>query len=246
MRAWNRNQGVRLGWPDAIRGKDSETLLPSYRLAPLRWDDQRAVAELLVRAFAEDPLVRAICGPADRRGRRRMFWSFLVSVRAHALSPQPAYAVRSASGAIVAVALLSRPGIALEARADPWVSLWAVVRMGREATRRSIEAAKAIARHVPRFPLTYVRTLAVDPAHQRRGLGSALLDEVLRRSPPSWPLYLETAREANVRFYERNGFACAGSFRCLGVDIWRMLHPPVASGEQRAANAEKRRVANRE
>ncbi len=199
---------------------------PGYRLAPLAWSDQKEVAHLLVRAFAGDPLVTAICGAADRVGQRRMFWSFLLSVRAHALSPQPAWVVRSERGEFAAVVLVSRPGMGLQAPADTWFSLLGMSRMGLKATRRSIEAAQAIARHAPPGPFTYVRTLAVDPEHQRRGLGSGLLAHVFAHSPLHWPVYLETAREQNLWFYSRQGFRCVGTFRCHGVEIWRMLRRP--------------------
>lgn len=201
---------------------------PGYQIEPLRWSEQHSVAEVLVRAFQDDPLVNAICGPANPDGRRRMYWSFLLSVRGHSLSSQPAWVVRHRQGRCAAVVLVSRPGMALQSRSDVWFSLRALCRIGWSATRRGVEAAEAIVRHAPPVPFTYVRTLAVDPSVQRHGLGSALLSHVFAHSPPAWPVYLETARERNVLFYSQHGFECIGTFRCLDVTIWRMFRPAAA------------------
>ncbi|MGH7761429.1 MAG: GNAT family N-acetyltransferase [Candidatus Dormibacteraceae bacterium] len=49
--------------------------------------------------------------------------------------------------------------------------------------------------------------MAVDPAHQRQGIGSALLDEALRRLRISGATILwASARDNAVPFYQRFGF----------------------------------------
>ena len=62
-------------------------------------------------------------------------------------------------------------------------------------------------------PDHWIRWLAVRGSAQRRGAGAALLDEVLKRSPPPCTVSLATFGEDNVqgrparRLYERFGFA---------------------------------------
>lgn len=213
---------------------EQRELPPGYRIEPLRWSEQREATRLLVRAFRDDPLVNAICGPPNRDGLRRMYWSFLLSVRGHSLSSQPAWVVRHPRGVCAGLVLVSRAGMALQSPGDTWFSLRALFRIGWNAARRGAEAAEAIVRHAPPFPFTYVRTLAVDPGEQNQGLGSALLCRVFAHSPATWPVYLETARERNVLFYGQHGFHCIGMFRCLDVPIWRMLRPaaPGSHGNQ--------------
>ena len=56
-------------------------------------------------------------------------------------------------------------------------------------------------------PHWHLRLLGVDPDHQGRGLGTALLEHGLRRADGTGhPCFLETFSERNVPFYLRNGF----------------------------------------
>jgi len=62
--------------------------------------------------------------------------------------------------------------------------------------------------HHPDEPHWYLATLGTDPSAQGRGIGSALLADVLERCDrEATPAYLETETEANVAFYARHGFA---------------------------------------
>ena len=59
----------------------------------------------------------------------------------------------------------------------------------------------------PKAPHWYLFAIGVDPDHQGRGVGSALLDAVLSRCDElGEPAYLEASTEANARLYARYGF----------------------------------------
>jgi GNAT superfamily N-acetyltransferase len=59
----------------------------------------------------------------------------------------------------------------------------------------------------PETPHYYLRLLAVAPAAQGQGVGSALLRPILEICDRDRvPAYLETDTDPNVRFYERHGF----------------------------------------
>jgi len=191
--------------------------------AVLRWEDERRVAALLARAFVDDPLVMAICdAPAPQR-LERMRWSFRVAVRSHWLGRQPAWTLVDGGGTPLGVVLATRSRLAVHPHSDLLFTLRGLRHIGARLALRGLKAAQIIASHAPPEPFTYLRTLGVDPEHQRRGLGSRLVEQVLRSAPPTLPVYLETAKEQNVPFYVRHGFALAGEFDCLGVPVWRLL-----------------------
>ena len=72
----------------------------------------------------------------------------------------------------------------------------------------------------------YLMQLAVEPARQGQGIGSALLQALLDLADrQSLPCYLETNNEKNLRLYERNGFAVTGHGQVIpaGPLTWAML-----------------------
>jgi ribosomal protein S18 acetylase RimI-like enzyme len=78
-------------------------------------------------------------------------------------------------------------------------------------------------------PHWFLLALAVDPAHQRRGVGTTLTAPTLadadRRGIPA---YLETTSEANVAYYARTGFAVVREAvpDTAGPRTWLMLREP--------------------
>lgn len=75
----------------------------------------------------------------------------------------------------------------------------------------------------------YLMALGVIPESQGDGHGGRLISIGLERADgDSLPCYLETNTEANVRFYERRGFAVVGSGRLPedGPPYWCMRRPP--------------------
>ncbi len=201
------------------------------KIAILRWEDERCVAALLARAFVDDPLVTAICGAPPPERELRMRWSFRVALRSHWLSHQPAWIGNDLDGAPCGVVLATRARTAMASHSDTLFALRGLRHIGVRTAWRGVRAAQVIASHAPPEPFTYLRTLGVDPEHQRRGIGSRLVRQVIRGSPPDLPIYLETAKEENLAFYTRHGFEPAGEFRCLGVRVWRLIRPPTTDSQ---------------
>jgi len=62
-------------------------------------------------------------------------------------------------------------------------------------------------RYHPHEPHWYLPLIGVDPIHQRKGHGAALLQYALRQCDRDHtPAYLESTNPANVPLYERHGF----------------------------------------
>jgi GNAT superfamily N-acetyltransferase len=70
----------------------------------------------------------------------------------------------------------------------------------------------------------YLWFLAVDPSHQRGGVGRALLARVY--GDATAPVYLDTANPANVPYYAGNGFEELGTAAGpRGASMWFMRRP---------------------
>jgi ribosomal protein S18 acetylase RimI-like enzyme len=201
----------------------------SYTLGVAQWRGERQIAAVLARAFVDDPLVIAMCAAPPAQRERRMVWSFRMAVRGHCLAAQPGWALTRPDAAPVGAVLTTRPCVQMDISTDLLFTLRALLHMGVRTGVRGAQAARIIAAHVPPQPFTYLRTLGVHPDLRGRGLGSRLVEQVVRSAPASLPVYLETAKEKNVAFYTRHGFDCIGEFRCLGVPVWRMLRPAAES-----------------
>ena len=197
-------------------------------IAVLRWEHERRVAALLARAFVDDPLVLAICSAAAPQRQERMRWSFRVAVRSHCLGRQPAWIIADAGGTPLGVVLATRSQWPVHSNSDLLFTIRGLRHIGMRTALRGLKAAQIIASHVPPEPFTYLRTLGVDPPHQRSGVGSQLVKQLIQVSPPTLPLYLETAKEENIPFYAAHGFEPAGEFDCVGVPVWRLLRPATA------------------
>ena len=63
-------------------------------------------------------------------------------------------------------------------------------------------------------PHWYLPMIGVDPAHQGRGYGSALLRHAsLQCDKDHMPAYLESSNPANVPLYEQHGFVVLGTIQ---------------------------------
>lgn len=65
--------------------------------------------------------------------------------------------------------------------------------------------------------ILYIQDLLVFPAHQRKGVGSALLQAALRQYPHIRQTVLITDdTEKTAAFYSANGFSALSAFGCFG------------------------------
>jgi GNAT superfamily N-acetyltransferase len=83
------------------------------------------------------------------------------------------------------------------------------------------------ARH-PREPHWHLPLIGVDPAHERKGIGSALLRHVLNVCDDQKVLaYLEATSRRSVTLYERHGFEPLGSIQVAdSPPVFPMVRKP--------------------
>lgn len=175
---------------------------------PLDAPTRAAAAALCGRAFYDDPFFRFLL-PSDAR-REASLARLHDTVLAHQ-SPTARYAVARRGGAVVGVSLWLPPGafpLAPGAQlAQVPATLAAFWRHPRSLVHGN-QIMRAAYRAHPKEPHWYLQLLAVEPAHQRSGVGSALMDPVLSVvDAEHLPAYLETQNEENVVYYSRFGFA---------------------------------------
>jgi GNAT superfamily N-acetyltransferase len=184
--------------------------------------DAPALADMLGRAFFEDPVIDWVFPDASRRGpRARRYFAGRLRV----LLPQDeCYTTADLAG----TALWARPD---EWHDPPLAALWQTVSFAPAIGRRAPEVLRGLraveARH-PAKPHWYLAVLGTEPERQGEGNGSALIQPALHECDRlEVPAYLETARERNVDFYTRHGFRVTDELRLPnGPLVWLMWRDP--------------------
>ena len=90
-------------------------------------------------------------------------------------------------------------------------------------------AFNLIEKHHPRNPHYYLAVLGTEPAHQGKGIGSALMQPVLELCDREGvPAYLESSKERNVPYYRRHGFEVTEELHLpgRGPPVWLMWREP--------------------
>jgi ribosomal protein S18 acetylase RimI-like enzyme len=204
------------------------------RVSVLFPDQFEEAAVALGRAFVRDPALMAILPetqvsePAERV--RRITDVFRSALAIQRREGEPVLGVLD--GGIVA-------GAAVIAGGAPG-SIWPMLAFGMPhmprmiqavgwgGTMRALQLMDTLARNHPPEPHIYLNFLGVDPAHQGKHYGVALLDalhDLARERGTLAGVYLETATEANVPYYSARGYKVIGEIYPLGVRFWRMLQP---------------------
>ena len=188
--------------------------------------DAAALAGTLTRSFHDDPVQRFLF-PEERVYHRRGLANFELLVR-RTFAIGKVWAAPGQAGA----ALWLPPG------AD-FIEGWRGTLFGlrsllilRDGVGRGGRLFRAMALQHPHEPHWYLPVLGTDPAHQGRGVGSALLAPALARADADGlPAYLESSKEKNLPFYRRHGFEVVTTLQIEdGPTLWPMLRKPRARG----------------
>ncbi|HEV3300152.1 MAG TPA: GNAT family N-acetyltransferase [Planctomycetaceae bacterium] len=189
-----------------------------------------AVREMLTRAFLDYPLMQYV-NPELRRRRRGVATLYGGIIRDTLRHGE----VHVSAGVEGACCWLP-PGVGLptfvrEVRSGMlglplgfgWAGFQRLVDFDHMQRRLHEQYAKG--------PHWFLATIGVDPAHQGKGIGSAIMAPVLARADQERiPCYLETHTADNVRLYERHGFRVMEHLENPeSVPLWAMLRPPAGA-----------------
>jgi len=187
--------------------------------------DCRAVTESLARAFEDDPVSNFIF-PNDRTRLARLgaFYREIIRVT------RPDGAIYTDAG-VRGAAIWRPPSPPAPGRLRAVLDGLRMLRVLRRSVSRAMLLEQAISSARPREPHWYLAILGTDPRHQGCGVGSSLVEPVLRRcDAAALPAYLESSKEENIPFYQRHGFRVTRELTVPeGPTLWSMLRSPGAS-----------------
>lgn len=187
--------------------------------------DEPSAAQLLARAFRDNPINCAVIGsdPARRlRSNAAGSRAALESARGRAL-----VLAAEREGALAGALVALPPGAYPLPPPSLRTQLRVLAAQGLGTARRWARVHFELDRAHPREPHWYLAMLGVDPDAQRRGVGGALLRAFLALvDADGAPSYLETDRRENLALYERAAYVVLGEERVLGTAVFRMWRAP--------------------
>ncbi len=186
--------------------------------------DIDALAAMLARAFDDDPIYEFLF---PQRNRPKTYARFF----AHGLRSRfLAYdQVWTTTDGVRGAAVWTPPGKWRMSHAEVLRSAPATARLFGRLLPRALRAFNAVDGAHPPGHHFYLGVLGTDPVAQRTGVGSAVLDPVLRRCDDQGiGAYLESSKEQNVAFYNRHGFEVTRELRLPGggPSVWLMWRDP--------------------
>jgi ribosomal protein S18 acetylase RimI-like enzyme len=186
--------------------------------------DVPALADMLVRAFADDPVANFMFA-GERRRRHGLHAFFTSQLRRQYMLHGHVYTTgRADSAALWGPPDAHRNGVRELVQLLPVAPFLTSTR-----THQALRLLFEVDGLRPQDPHWYLATLGTEPARQGKGGGSALMQAMTERIDASgFPAYLESSKEGNVSFYARFGFEVVEELRSRVANptIWRMWREP--------------------
>lgn len=190
----------------------------THRVHTATADEEAAVVAILTLAFSSDPATRWTW--PDPKAYLEAFPRFAKAFGGAAFGLGSAYRIGFAGAA-----LWLPPGTGPDDAA-----LGALMQSTADAQTAVDGPAimQQMAGYHPKEPHWYLPLIGIDPAHQGKGLGSALMRHVTDICDRDGvPAYLESSSLRNVPLYERLGFEVTGTIQAGGSPtIVPMLRKP--------------------
>ena len=168
-------------------------------------EDESAAIQTVVLAFAADPMARWTWPNAQQylAAMPRMVRAF----GGRAFERGSAYRITGYKG----IALWLPPGVEPD---DDGLNEVMQSTVSESQLEDGAAVFEQMAKYHPQEPHWYLPLIGVDPAHQGRGIGDALMSYALDRCDRERaPAYLESSNPRNVSFYRRHGFDPVGTIQ---------------------------------
>lgn len=179
---------------------------------------------ILIAAMLDSPQLIAVFG-ADRAVRKQKLQQLFGQ-----MSENPALMKHSIvalqEGHVVAVCGLLAPGECQPTTSQRLKMIPGVVKLGFGPARKAMTWLGAWAKQDLPEAHWHIGPVAVDPALQGQGIGSAIMTEALRTVDAGQAVaFLETDKAINVSFYEKLGFETTAEQLVLDTPNWFMRRP---------------------
>lgn len=198
--------------------------MAGYGIRPARPTESAAIAALLARAFADDPVMAWMVPAVDRERRTARY--FRLAQRQQRPRPGGVRVAATGDGRLLGAALWSGPGCWKPSAVRELAALPEYARVfGLRGMPRAGEVQNAMHEAHPDTPHWYLPTVGTDRGLQGMGVGSALLRQQLAECDRlGQPAYLESSNITNIPFYEGLGFRVTGEIRLPGggPTLWPM------------------------
>jgi ribosomal protein S18 acetylase RimI-like enzyme len=174
-------------------------------IRPVTPDEVDRAVDTVVLAFASDPVARWNW-PEPHQYLTNMP-SLVRAFGGGAFTRSSAYCSNDYAGA----ALWLRPGVHPDEQA-----LGEIVERTVAASIRddALTIFEQMAKYHPTEPHWYLPLIGVDPAHQGKGYGAALMTFALQECDREHlPAYLESTNPRNISLYQRHGFKVLGTIQ---------------------------------
>lgn len=198
---------------DPLESEEGRVQSPTVKtIAP---GEQGAAISTIVLAFATDPVARW-CWP-DPDEYLAVMPDFTRAFGGGAFDHGSGHATSDCAGA----ALWLPPGAHPDEEAVGEIMERTMTAEVRDGMSKAFEQMGAC--H-PSGPHWYLPLIGVDPLHQGKGLGAALLRHALAQCDREHlPAYLESSNPRNISLYQRHGFEVLGTIETGGPALTPML-----------------------
>jgi ribosomal protein S18 acetylase RimI-like enzyme len=186
--------------------------------------DKELVIRLLVRSFKENQSVNFIVHRGDRKLDR------IGELMGYAFRVCRLFGEVWLSNDRKACALVLYPDLKQASIRSIWLDMrLAFQTIGLKNVPKALNREAQVKKLQPKVQMAYLWFIGVDPLHQRKGIGSTLLAEILAdANAKNLPVYLETSTLKNLPWYKGLGFEIYNQLE-LGYTLFFLKHEPAQS-----------------
>jgi GNAT superfamily N-acetyltransferase len=196
------------------------------KILSITQQDYHQAAQLLSRAFVDDPVSVAIYRnfPATKR-IHALEVDFSAELR---LCLRRGYPIQAnENGRMVAVAVIYPPGCYPFPLLDQWMLLVkSILGNGWYDVRAWMKWLDEVDRQHPKITHYYLEYIGVTPQDQGKGYGTGILKYLSTQADARrMGCYLENANPRNLPFYQQAGFQVIAERQIIGLPTWFMWRP---------------------